>query len=179
MPKLDRAETVQVPREPTAEMVEAAIEEWTREGSRGIPDIYRAMLAAAPQVEGWIAVPKELRELSEKAGLDVGEWQLGLVGNFNLIAYNGEDATALGLIPHGERARFIALLVNWFRANYPSLLELTQTMKDQECPLCKGTGKRQVPSFVDPNKTIENSCNVCRGSGRIDAAIDAKLEEGK
>lgn len=35
------------------------------------------------------------------------------------------------------------------------------------CPLCEGTGQRDVVSFVDSSKTVKNSCSACKGKGVI------------
>lgn len=37
----------------------------------------------------------------------------------------------------------------------------------EECPLCRGTGKREMPSFANPSKKITKTCSACRGKGKI------------
>lgn len=38
----------------------------------------------------------------------------------------------------------------------------------ETCPLCKGTGKTDTPSFKDASKTIQRTCSVCKGSGKME-----------
>ena len=47
------------------------------------------------------------------------------------------------------------------------------------CPCCKGSKKVDRVSFVDPTKTIKNSCHICRGNGYlINDASPAAGKEG-
>ena len=47
------------------------------------------------------------------------------------------------------------------------------------CPCCKGSKKVDRVSFVDPTKTIKNSCHICRGKGYlINDASPAAGKEG-
>lgn len=96
---------------------------------KGADEIGR--LAAAPQVEaGWVKVPKELIDLSEKA--TQGEWAIydsnswrrfGLAGDYKeflwpCIAKDGHvDLSGLN---REDDLAFITALVNWFRSLPPA-----------------------------------------------------------
>jgi hypothetical protein len=41
------------------------------------------------------------------------------------------------------------------------------------CPLCKGTGKRETPSFADPSKSIARNCRLCKGTGSTPATSES------
>jgi hypothetical protein len=46
------------------------------------------------------------------------------------------------------------------------------------CPMCKGSGQRDVVSFVDSSKTIKNSCSVCKGKGVLPSERQLSGESG-
>src|SRR5882762_4363968 len=102
------------------------------EAADGLPDIH------VPAIGGWAADepcgPEQRRferhvddlrdpHLGPKQSLGDREWRGGVAGNCNLVAYNGEDAVGIAVVPYGPRIEFIAALVNWFRENKDKLRE--------------------------------------------------------
>lgn len=45
-------------------------------------------------------------------------------------------------------------------------------MKFRKKPLCKGSGKRDAYSFVDPSKTIQRPCHFCHGTGTLSPNVE-------
>ena len=46
------------------------------------------------------------------------------------------------------------------------------TSAREACPRCKGAGSIEATSFVDPSKTVQKSCHICKGSGYLTALPD-------
>lgn len=42
----------------------------------------------------------------------------------------------------------------------------------EECPNCKGSGKKESLSFADSSKTVRVRCNPCRGTGKLPRNVE-------
>ena len=75
---------------------------------------------------------------------------------------------------HSDPAEKVALLIARITA---ALAEKEDGGDKVVCPCCKGSKKVDRVSFVDPTKTIKNSCHICRGKGYL--INDASHSAGK
>jgi len=51
-----------------------------------------------------------------------------------------------------------------------------QTPSEPTCPVCEGTGRREVTSFSNPHNTVGVSCIPCKGTGKLEADWKAHAE---
>lgn len=105
----------------------------------------------------------------------MGEHLTALVGY--LAAWEDREGTMAAMMPH-EHAAFMEGLKTLAIRHSPreARNELRALSAPEQCPLCKGTGKTLVTSFVDSSKQVERSCPICKGRG-VPPSADPRPEQ--